>query len=219
MVALNGIEETNWRTANSTYLDLAVEQMRQKLEYQAAQNLYQPPPESYDFEAELARVRATMSEPPALEQLCSAFNLNAFERDLLILCLGTEWYANWGDLCASAGNSLFNFPTWSLACSASSHSSKGAATLDAPLRQWNLIKVESSPSLQYAPLRINEWTLHYLTGYPCLDEELMGVVKPVEGAEVSVPSHQRLAQKMAALWDEDAPSQPIIQLCGIDRAC
>ncbi|MDY6784814.1 MAG: ATP-binding protein [Cyanobacteriota bacterium] len=211
-------ENANWLNANYGYLNLAVEQMRQNLECRAAELHNQPPPQIRDYEAELEATRAAMSKPPALEQLCSIFNLSAFERDVLILCLGTEWYANWGDFCASAGMLNGNFPTWSLAFRGEPQLIWGATTPKGTLHRWNLIEVEPSPALHYAPLRINEWTLHYLMGYPCLDEELIGVVNPVEGAEVSVPSHQHLARQAAALWEEDAPNQQIIQLCGVDRA-
>ncbi|MDY6784634.1 MAG: ATP-binding protein, partial [Cyanobacteriota bacterium] len=220
MVALNETEKSNWQQANSAYLTLAIKQMRQKLECQAARIQGQSLPEIPDRDVELQKIRATMSKPPALEHLCSIFNLCAFERDVLLLCLGGEWDLNWGELCANAGagNTRLNFPTWNLAFSLSEQPNLDAMTPEGSLRRWNLIEVEPSPFLNHAPLRINEWTLHYVLGCSCLDEELIGIVEPVEGAEVSVPSHQHLARQVAALWSSDAPSQQIIQLCGVDRA-
>ena len=42
------------------------------------------------------------SQPPALEQLCSSFELSGFERDLLLLCAGVEMDARLAEFYVTA---------------------------------------------------------------------------------------------------------------------
>jgi hypothetical protein len=209
------MENLNWQSENYNYLDLIVARMRQRLICRAAQLQHQPQPEFPDLDAKLQAARAAMSKPPALEQLCSTFALSLFEQDVLVLCLGMEWDANWGALCASAGTLKLNIPTWDLAFVVSRQGDGGAVTPDAALRRWKFIEMGGGNALLDAPLRLNEWTLHYLRGFPSLDEELMEWVTPVKRAEVEVESYRQFARQIVALWSQS--DRPIIQLCGVDR--
>ena len=125
-------------------------------------------------------IAAGMADPPALVQLCAAFGLSPFERDLLTLCAGVELDAAVAPLCAQAqGDPQRPYPTFSLALAALPGAHWSAVTPGAPLRHWQLIEVQAgslpagSP-LTRSPLRVDERVLHFLAGTPSLDERLAG---------------------------------------------
>ena len=67
-----------------------------------------------------------------------------------------------------------------------------------------------------SPLRIDERVLHFLTGTPHLDEQLLGFVEPVKAEATLVPSHQKLAERITALLGRPSNSgpPPVVQLGG-----
>jgi hypothetical protein len=93
-----------------------------------------------------------------------------------------------------------------------------ALTPEAPLRAWRLVDIGSGPSLVACPLRIDERVLHFLTGVDVLDERLAGVASWIEPADLA-PSHQALADRIAALWSAATGPEdlPAVQLCGPDE--
>jgi len=157
-----------------------------------------------------------------LQQLCQIFGLSAFERDVLLLCAGMELDSTWASLCGSAqGDQRKNYPTFSLALAALREPSWNAIVPSAPLRQWQLIQVGVGNALTSSPLRIDERILHYIAGVSYLDEQLIGMVEPVQlSPGVLVESHRQLAQQLAATWWQasEGPSLPIVQLCGDEIA-
>jgi hypothetical protein len=161
--------------------------------------------------------------PPALENLCVAFGLSPFERDVLLLCAGVELDSTVAPLCAAAqGDPSRTYPTFSLALAALPDAHWSALSPAAPLRRWRLIEIGSGPALTVSPLRIDERVLHHLVGVDYPDERLAGIVEPIEPASSAdlVPSHAAIAERVSATWS--APRQrrtmPLIQLCGLDPA-
>jgi hypothetical protein len=76
-------------------------------------------------------------------------------------------------------------------------------------------------ALTSSPLRIDERILHYIAGVSYLDEQLIGMVEPVQlPPGVLVESHRQLAQQLAATWWQasDVSFLPIVQLCGDEIA-
>jgi hypothetical protein len=156
----------------------------------------------------------TQASPPMLDRLCSTFSLSAFERAILLLCAGMELDSGFAAVCAQAnGDSARPYPTFGLALAALPAPHWSALTPVAPLRRWRLIEIASSQgtALVNAPLRIDEWVLHFLTGLDVSDERLAGLLEPVTAEEL-VPSHAAVASQVAGGWSI------LVHLTGIDSA-
>ncbi|UCF90306.1 MAG: ATP-binding protein [Desulfobacterales bacterium] len=152
--------------------------------------------------------------------LVGYFGLSPFERDLLLLCAGTELDSRMADLCALCqGDPLRRTPTFGLALAVLPEAHWSALTPDGPLRYWRLIEVGPGDFLTTSPLRIDERILHYLAGTPHLDERLRGVVVPVHASAELSPCHRDISERISRVWSKALPEQspPLIQLCGKDR--
>jgi hypothetical protein len=177
---------------------------------------------------ELARLRALVegkevastTDPPrspaAIDILVQKFGLSGFERDLVLLCAGVEFDAQFAEMVRTKGETSLNFG-FALAMLPGAHWSAIAPT--APLRFWRLIEVRPGDALTSAPLRIDERVLHYLAGVPHLDERLHGLVRPYGVAESLSAAQRETAQRLATLWSEaDARRKPwpVAQLVGTE---
>ncbi|HYX51655.1 MAG TPA: ATP-binding protein, partial [Ktedonobacteraceae bacterium] len=161
--------------------------------------------------------------PPALDVLCSVFNLSAFERDILMLCAGVEIDKEFAHLCAAAqGDPQHCFPTFNLALAILPDPYWLALSPIAPLRYWRLIEVEQGRSLISSALRIDERILHYLVGLSYLDRRLSALFQPLSASTSLLLSHQTIAREIVAVWassqEEEAAELPLIQLCGSEIA-
>lgn len=199
-----------WFDTNQRYLTLSLARIRALLERRAGGDSAAV---GLADEAELHTLAASMSIPPALRALCSLFGLSAFERDILLLCVGMELDSQFVGLVAP-----LNAPTFSLALSILPEAHWSALTPVAPLRRWRLVEIGAGNGLTQSPLRIDEPILHYLTGTGYTDERLSGYVETLPPAGEVVPSHQAAAEQLATAWSNGANSSalPIIQLCGMD---
>jgi AAA+ superfamily predicted ATPase len=200
----------DWQQNNQTVLTQALTRIRDRLEQQAHQPPQPPPPSTF-----------TLDESSNLGRLCATFNLSEFERDLLLLCAGTELDSHFAPLCALAQNDKQKtYATFSLALSVLENPHWSALNPDSPLRRWHLIEVGGGQLLTQSPLRIDERILHYLAGIENLDERLWAIVEPIASNHILVASHQRLAQNVVENWSKaaDTPVLPAVQLCGEDNA-
>ncbi len=230
---MNVTATQNWQIANQQYLMAALAQVRQVLEQQVARVQNQPTPSLVRTEVEgggevksaLQAAAAAMPAPSTLDRLSTTFGLSRFERDVLLLCAGMEFDPSFASLCADAqGDPQRPYPTFSLALAALPTPHWSAITPKAPLRRWRLIEVGAGQVLTLSPLRIDEHVLHYLVGEQYLDRQLVGVVRPIQtGAQGNIslqPSHQVLAEQLAATWSEveTLSDLPVVQLCGNEVA-
>jgi hypothetical protein len=207
-----------WQSANQRYLAIALNRIRSIFQRHLARSqgkeTEEPAaePEVEEFEA----IARSLTPAPTLQVLVTAFNLTPFERDLLLLCAGVELSASLAQLCAKAqGSSAFAYPTFSLALAVFPDAQWSALSPMSPLRRWRLIEVSNGESLTQSRLRIDERILHYLNGVFYLDERLQGLIEKVSGNPLIPPSHQKLVQRITALWAEYRVSpRPIVQLCG-----
>ncbi|HVV86835.1 MAG TPA: hypothetical protein VHE35_27545, partial [Kofleriaceae bacterium] len=154
-------------------------------------------------ELELAATRAAMPSPAAIEVLCELARLSPFERDVLLLCAGVELSAEVAQICAAADGATdprTASASFGLALAALPGAHWSALAPTAPLRRFRLVEVAGHDSLTRAPLRIEERVLHHLTGIPCLDERLIGLVEPTEAPAGLPPSHDALARRLERLW-------------------
>ncbi|OUL31345.1 AAA family ATPase [Nostoc sp. 106C] len=209
----------NWHDANQRYLSAALAVVRGALERYTTSS--QQPTELQNQEnaqqQALQEAAAAMPTPSALDNLCWMFRLSAFERDLLLLCAGMELSGDFARLCAIAqGDAQRAYPTLSLALAALPNVHWDAIAPNAPLRRWRLIQVGEAHALTLSPLRIDERILHYLVGIQYLDERLAGIIEPLAGGGDLVPSHQALAERVTAVWQQTYKGNnlPIVQLCG-----
>lgn len=222
---------TVWHEANRHYLVACLNQLRQQLERQtgkgpvgAAQRPRLPwPLLKLQTHLQLSQrvLHLAIAKGSALRQLCQRLHLTPFEVSVLLLCAGAELEATWGPLCAAAqADPQRPFPTFGLALALFPEAHWSALTPDAPLRRWQLIRLNPDQPLTSSPLRIDERILHYLLGLSYLDETLAGRVQRVSSQQQLVPSHQDIAEQIVQLWQglDRQDSYPAIQLCGPDRA-
>jgi len=214
--------DNNWAEANQRYLMARLALVRNELIRYIART-QEKSEDDYDKDAEQNLLELTRALPSAsaLDSLCSAFALSAFERDLLLLCAGVELDATFGRLCASAqGDSHRPVPTFSLALAALPDGHWSALTPTASLRRWHLIEVRAGDTLTSSPLRIDERVLHYLTGLSYLDARLHGLVELMPPPTDLPPSHRELAQRIADLLlrFRQSSAMPVINLCSDERA-
>jgi len=197
-----------WHKANKYYLIAALSKIRTALGETGGSR--------EDYLTEL-------SSHNAFKMLCHIFDLSDFECNILLLCVGMEVYADWGFLCANAGGNHPKqpYPTFSLAMAVFPNPDWQALMPTSPLRKWQLICLGDSSVLNLTPLGIDERILHYLMGFPHLDERLQGVVELISGESCNhVASHWQLAKQLATTWQQTAGEArlPILQLCGDEVA-
>ena len=215
----------HWVDANQRRLMAAVAVVRCHLErYQmqhgagphAAHGV--PPGEGMDA---LEQTTPDLPAPSALDTLCGAFHLSPFERDVLLLCAGSELDSRIPSLIAEIhGDPLRSCPTFSLALAAIPEPHWSALSPAAPLRRWRMIDISPGVSLTSSALKIDERILHYLTGLHCMDERLAGLVEKLSPPGILIPSQRALGERIAGLCsrvDGNAPL-PVIQLSGHDVA-
>jgi hypothetical protein len=199
----------SWAEANQRYLSAQLARIRAVLEKHAGKGT---------GERSGTEPRMEGQQAAALETLCQLFDLSPFERDLLLLCAGIELEAGFAPLCAAVqGDPNRDYPTFSLALSVLPDAQWSAFSPSAPLRRWQLIRLEPGRALTRSPLRINECILHYLVGVQHLDEDLAGLLRPLPAPQDLVPSQEMLSREIAATWAQasEAGELPVVQLCGL----
>ncbi|KYC42237.1 ATPase [Scytonema hofmannii PCC 7110] len=211
----NEIHNDCWQELNRRYLMAAIASVSESLEKYIAR--LQDHPVEQNPQSKIEK----MPIPSALEQLCTTFELSDFERDILVLCTGVELKSSVANLCAEAqGDEELTYPTFALAIAALPKPHWNAITPDGALRHWKLIEVGSGSTLTSKSLQIDERVLHYLIGVESTDAQLRGMISPIAPSDELVPSHQKLAQQIAATWMQAKSDLklPIIQLRGYDTA-
>lgn len=212
----------SWDEANYRYLSAALAVVRSILENYTDREQNQPQEKNPEhLQQALEEASAAMPTPSALERVCKIFSLSSFERNLLLLCAGMELNGDFAKLCAIIHGDLQRaYPTFSLALAALPNVHWDAIAPNAPLRHWRLIQLGEAHALTLSSLRIDERILHYLTGIQYLDERLAGIIEPLQEVNDLVPSHQELAERVAAVWAQayKVNSLPIVQLCSKETA-
>ncbi len=140
-----------------------------------------------------------MDLPPALETVCTIFELSRFEKDILLLCAGMELDSAFAGAIEKPG---YNQPSFSLALAALPEAHWSALAPESPLRFWRM--VEHTGDLTYGPLKIDESILHYLAGLNYYDERLTGYFRPVSPAGTMVDSHQNIVNQVLAVYQRDS---------------
>lgn len=228
---MTGALQRDWHTTNQRYLSAALASIRTALERHpdgtarehrnaggGAPTGRAPDSSNTPDYPVLEELRGAVPGRPALDELCAAFGLSPFERDLLLLCAGVELDSAFAALCAAAqGDVSRPYPTFSLALAALADPHWSALAPARPLRRWLLIDVDLHGPLTVSPLRIDERILHFLTGVQHLDQRLAGRVDPVPPSDDLVPSHRALAARAVEVWSGHPTGDlATIELCGPD---
>ena len=210
--------DADWLKRSQSDLYAAIARIRFLLETKIAAKKGEPLEERVESTTQKQQVDSY------LNKLCKSFSLSAFERDILLLCVGLELIPNWADLCAEIANDpKQTFVTFSLAMSVLEHTDWTAFSPASNLRQWHLVEVGAGNALTASPLRIDERILHYLMGDEHLDERLLRLLEPIVANSVQIGSHQQVANQAIATWvsantDNHLGNLPVLQLCGDDVA-
>ena len=214
--------QINWAEANQRYLMARLALVQSALARHVA-NAGQSGAETHSYaEAEAAWREAAQAlpAPSALDHLCQAFGLSAFERDVLLLCAGIELDSGFAALCAAAqGSSRNGLPTFSLALAVLPDAHWSALAPAAPLRRWRLLEIGAGDTLTQSTLRIDERVLHYLAGVGGIDARLNGLVELIAPPPELPPSHEEVAEQIVRVWSQSgrhAANWPVIHLIGED---
>jgi hypothetical protein len=158
-----------------------------------------------------------MQDVPALERLCRAFNLSAFERDLLLFCAAPELEPlSWIPPGAEASRRIV--PTLNMAMALLPSSHWDAITPTGALRSFRLINVGQGDVLTLSPLHVDERVLHYIVGADSIDEQVARFLQPLPAvADPLPPSHRAIAEGVVASLTPSATSRlPLVQLVGME---
>lgn len=206
--------------ANIYYLEAAMSTIEQTvIDYSDRQQDVEP---SSDIQSQLVNVTTTISHCSAFGYLCTKFGLSLFECHILLLCLAQALLPYFAQLCAQAeGDERLAYPTFGLAMRLFPDSHWSAFLPTAPLQHWQLVQVGASQELIKCRLQIDNSILLYLLGQPYQDERLIHLIQPLPKIDSNLPlqpSHQNIAQKLAAIWSpvETASTLPVVQLCGAE---
>ncbi len=164
----------------------------------------------------LASPPSNLSETTPFAALVRKFDLSPFERDILLLALGSELDRAIPLLCAKIqGDSQQNYPTLGLALSIFPHASWSVLSPQNPLQAWQMLEFAPSFSLTQAAMRLDPRILCYLLGEAAIDERLTGLCQFPEPQDCFLsPSQAKVAEQIIATWSQSKDRLPILQLCG-----
>ena len=239
-----------WQERSRDVLADGLERVEKSLsDYAATLDANAPPHLALNGEDALAVTGAASDTVPeakpanALDTICAAFSLSAWERDTLVLCAGVELSASFAALCAHInGDPHAAYATFGIALAALPGAHWDALRPEAPLRAWHLVGVSGlsaapgigssgegggGASLTRSPLRADERIIHYLAGVggSGSDDEGHAAFR-LSAALLTVPprtpteSQKRLAAETVALLSRPvgtAQSLPVPLLSGTDR--
>ena len=153
-----------------------------------------------------------------LDRVCAAFDLDAFERDVLLLCAACELDAPFAALCrrASVDPSRLR-PVVGLALACLPGARWAALAPYSPLRRFQLVRVHGERAISDAELTIDEPVLHYLLDGVLWDPALAGLVDAAEPLSAPTASQEALADRILGVWNNaHSDHLPVVQLVGPD---
>ncbi|MEP6897874.1 MAG: ATP-binding protein [Rhodanobacter sp.] len=157
---------------------------------------------------------------PALSVLASRLGLSAFERDLLLLCIGMELDTRFPALCAQAQHDPGKpYPTFALAFAILDQPSWDALSPERPLRYWRLLEIHQPGPLPLiaAALSADERVVNFVKGMNYLDDRLMPLLTALAPATLP-PSQQAIVERVLDGLRHVPPGEalPPVQLLGSD---
>jgi hypothetical protein len=157
---------------------------------------------------------------PALSVLANRLGLSAFERDLLLLCIGMELDTRFPALCAQAQHDPTRpYPTFALAFAVLDAPSWDALSPERPLRYWRLLDIHQpgAQPLIGAALSADERVVNFVKGMNYLDDRLTPLLTALAPANLP-PSQQAIADQVLDGLRHVPVGQPlpVVQLLGSD---
>jgi hypothetical protein len=157
---------------------------------------------------------------PALAVLADRLGLSAFERDLLLLCIGMELDTRFPALCAQAQHDPSRpYPTFALAFAVLDAPSWDALSPQRPLRYWRLLEIHQpgAQPLIGAALGADERVVNFVKGMNYLDDRLTPLLAALAPATLP-PSQQAVADELLDHLRHVPPGEPLppVQLLGSD---
>ena len=157
---------------------------------------------------------------PALAVLAERLGLSAFERDVLLLCIGMELDTRFPALCAQAQHDPSRpYPTFALAFAVLDAPSWDALSPQRPLRYWRLLEIHQpgAQPLIGAALAADERVVNFVKGMNYLDDRLSPLLTALSPAALP-PSQQAVADRLLDNLHHVPPGEPLplLQLLGSD---
>jgi len=205
-------ELDSWQGANQAYLFAAIAELGSRLQGNDA--------ERATASAALATCQSKLESPAAFDALATAFGLSSFERAALLLAIGTELRAGFGELCAAAAaDPRRPWATFALALTKLPDAHWSALAPSGPLRRFHLVEIDGDSTL-HGRLRPAERVVAHACGVCVLDARLHGLfesVTPPDEDELAA-SHRQAVVRVSSLWQSRRPRSgwPVVQLCGPD---
>lgn len=137
----------------------------------------------------------------ALDRLARAFDLSAFEVDIVALCAAVEFDGDVHHLVTTIqGSGASGAVSFALALAILDNPHWSALAPDRPLRDLSLIEKVGTGHLTQASLKIDEFILHFVTGLGIVDPRLVGFAPTALVDETIVDSHKPAAARLASAW-------------------
>jgi hypothetical protein len=157
---------------------------------------------------------------PALAVLANRLGLSAFERDVLLLCIGMELDTRFPALCAQAQHDPARpYPTFALAFAVLDAPNWDALSPQRPLRYWRLLEIHQpgAQPLIGAALSADERVVNFVKGMNYLDDRLTPLLTVLPPAMLP-PSQQAIADQLLDSLHHVPPGEPLplVQLLGSD---
>jgi len=197
-------------------------------EFARLKEMLRPPKEkaaitSAEVAEAISEARLAIHHDSAIDWLSAAFGLSTFERDLLLLCAGSEMDADLARCCALAqGDTTRPWVTFGLALATLESPHWSALTPQRPLRRWRLIEVDDHAGLTAGRLRIDERVLHFLVGINELDVRLAHLLRPASRLPRQAGRHATTTHAVIAALNAEREAGigqlPVIVLEGDDPA-
>lgn len=217
---MNVASTADWVDANQRALVAELSRIRTLLEARLSEHSVagSTPPPAYVPIVQPAD-DTVASAPSALDAIVDAFGLSVFERDVLLLCAGTELDAHIASLIRAAnGDTRRANATFALALAALPDAHWSALAPAAPLRRWSLIEVGAGELLTTSALRVDERVLHFLAGVGGSDARLHGLVHRIDAPALIADSQQALVDRLVSTVASRTASLPLLQLWGESAA-
>jgi len=169
-------------------------------------------------------VRAWLEHGPVAEtkpprtaacELAEIFRLDAFGRNILLLCAYVALEPDGRDIVARLlDDPLTSAPTLSLALTRLPGAHWKGLSAEAPLRRAGLVRIEGSGSLVDARLRLADTVLLRLVGAPSLDAGASALLRRIPRPLSLAPNRATLAREIGSRLS--LPDTPVLHLTGGD---
>jgi AAA+ superfamily predicted ATPase len=206
---MNAPTPPTWTDANQRLLVAEFARLRQRLGEQS----------DADSARAVDAARGAMPAPAPIDHLVNCFQLSPFERDVLLLCAGTEMDSQLAALCDSALDEPRRHGiTFGLALAALDEPHWSALAPVGPLRHWRLLELDESAGVARGLLRIDERILHYLAGVNYPDVRLRSLLNEATAPSAMAETHRALCGAVhAGLESATAGGGPLVWLNGDDQ--